>query len=52
VHGTGCALSAAITAGLAAGRGLDESIARGRSFVREAITRAEAVGAGARLLRF
>ena len=52
VHGTGCALSAAITAGLAAGRGLDESIARGRSFVREAIARAEAVGAGARLLRF
>ena len=52
VHGTGCALSAAITAGLAAGRGLDESIARGRSFVREAITRAESVGGGARLLGF
>ena len=52
VHGTGCALSAAITAGLAAGRGLDEAIARGRSFVREAITRAESVGGGARLLGF
>jgi len=52
VHGTGCALSAAITAGLAAGRGLDEAIARGRSFVREAIARAESVGGGARLLGF
>ena len=52
VHGTGCALSAAITAGLAAGRGLDEAIARGRSFVREAIAKAESAGAGARLLGF
>jgi hydroxymethylpyrimidine/phosphomethylpyrimidine kinase len=46
VHGTGCALSAAITAGLAAGRGLDEAIARGRSFVREAIAEAEAWAPG------
>jgi hydroxymethylpyrimidine/phosphomethylpyrimidine kinase len=52
VHGTGCALSAAITAGLAQGLALDAAVARGRSFVRDAIARAEAVGAGARLLVF
>jgi len=52
VHGTGCALSAAIAAGLASGRGLEEAIARARAFVRSAIARAESVGAGARLLAF
>lgn len=52
VHGTGCALSAAIGAELACGRGLEEAVARGRSFVRAAIARAEAVGSGARLLGF
>ena len=52
VHGTGCALSAAIAAGLALGDSLEGAIARGRSFVREAITKAEAAGAGARLLVF
>jgi hydroxymethylpyrimidine/phosphomethylpyrimidine kinase len=51
VHGTGCALSAAIAAGLAAGLELDAAIARGRSFVRDAIAKAETVGAG-RLLVF
>ena len=51
VHGTGCALSAAITAMLAQGFALDVSVERGRSFVREAIVRAETVGAG-RLLGF
>ena len=51
VHGTGCALSAAIAAGLAQGVALDAAIARGRSFVREAIAKAETVGAG-RLLVF
>jgi hydroxymethylpyrimidine kinase/phosphomethylpyrimidine kinase len=51
VHGTGCALSAAITAGLARGDALDAAVARGRAFVREAIAHAEAVGGG-RLLRF
>ena len=51
VHGTGCALSAAITAGLARGDSLEAAIAQGRSFVRNAIARAETVGAG-RLLRF
>jgi hydroxymethylpyrimidine/phosphomethylpyrimidine kinase len=52
VHGTGCALSAAITAALACGAGLEEAIARGRAFVQAAIARAEAVGSGARLLGF
>jgi hydroxymethylpyrimidine/phosphomethylpyrimidine kinase len=51
VHGTGCALSAAIAAGLARGETLDAAVARGRNFVREAIARAEAVGGG-RLLGF
>jgi hydroxymethylpyrimidine/phosphomethylpyrimidine kinase len=51
VHGTGCALSAAIAAGLARGDALDAAIARGRAFVRNAIARAESVGAG-RLLAF
>jgi hydroxymethylpyrimidine kinase/phosphomethylpyrimidine kinase len=50
VHGTGCALSAAIAAELAHGRGLEEAVGRGRGFVRAAIARAEAVGSGARLL--
>jgi hydroxymethylpyrimidine kinase/phosphomethylpyrimidine kinase len=52
VHGTGCALSAAISAELAGGRSLEEAVARGRAFVRAAIARAEAVGSGARLLGF
>ena len=52
VHGTGCALSAAIAAGLAQGLALDAAIARGRIFVHAAIARAEAAGAGARLLCF
>jgi hydroxymethylpyrimidine/phosphomethylpyrimidine kinase len=52
VHGTGCALSAAIAAELARGRELEEAVARARAFVRSAIARAEAVGAGARLLAF
>jgi hydroxymethylpyrimidine kinase/phosphomethylpyrimidine kinase len=52
VHGTGCALSAAIAAELAHGRDLEDAVARGRTFVRAAIARAEAVGSGARLLGF
>jgi hydroxymethylpyrimidine kinase/phosphomethylpyrimidine kinase len=52
VHGTGCALSAAIAGELAQGRVLEEAVARGREFVRRAIARAEAVGSGARLLGF
>jgi hydroxymethylpyrimidine/phosphomethylpyrimidine kinase len=52
VHGTGCALSAAITAALASGADLEAAIARGRAFVAAALARAEAVGSGARLLAF
>ncbi|MAE93353.1 MAG: bifunctional hydroxymethylpyrimidine kinase/phosphomethylpyrimidine kinase [Deltaproteobacteria bacterium] len=50
VHGTGCALSAAITAELALGRPLDEAVDSGRRFVREAIGRSFHAGAGAHLL--
>jgi hydroxymethylpyrimidine/phosphomethylpyrimidine kinase len=51
VHGTGCALSAAIAAALARGEALEAAVARARAFVRDAIARAETVGAG-RLLAF
>lgn len=50
VHGTGCALSAAITAALARGEALERAVGTGRAYVREAIAGAEAVGGGARLL--
>jgi hydroxymethylpyrimidine/phosphomethylpyrimidine kinase len=52
VHGTGCALSAAITAELANGKDLEQAIARGRAFVRQAFAQAFAAGSGARLLAF
>jgi hydroxymethylpyrimidine/phosphomethylpyrimidine kinase len=45
-HGTGCTLSAAITAGLALGQPLDESVARGIAFVHRALTTAPALGGG------
>jgi hydroxymethylpyrimidine/phosphomethylpyrimidine kinase len=37
-HGTGCTYSAAITAGLASGWSLEESVRRGKQFVTQAIT--------------
>jgi len=52
VHGTGCALAAAVTAGLAQGRSLEEAVDDARRFVVEALARAEAAGSGARLLVF
>ena len=52
VHGTGCALSAAITAHLALGHPLRESVVRARAFVRDAIARAETLDSGARILRY
>jgi hydroxymethylpyrimidine/phosphomethylpyrimidine kinase len=52
VHGTGCALSASIAAGIAKGLPLREAILAGRSFVRVAIERAHALPNGARLLGF
>ncbi len=50
VHGTGCALASAIAAGLAHGRPLLEAVDEARAFVRDAISRAQPVGRGARLL--
>ena len=45
-HGTGCTLSAAITAGLALGRPLEEAVADGLDFVRRAILAAPNLGTG------
>jgi hydroxymethylpyrimidine kinase/phosphomethylpyrimidine kinase len=50
VHGTGCALSAAITAGLALGEPLEKAVDEGRRFVAEAIRASQAPGSGARFL--
>ncbi len=50
VHGTGCALSAAIAAGLALGHPLRESVVQARSFVRKAIENAHTLQNGARIL--
>ena len=44
-HGTGCTLSAAITAGLALGRPLEEAVAAGLDFVHLAIAEAPNLGA-------
>ena len=52
VHGTGCALSSAIAAGLALGQPLPEAVDRARSFLRAALERAEAVGKRAGFLNF
>jgi hydroxymethylpyrimidine/phosphomethylpyrimidine kinase len=52
VHGTGCALAAAIAACLAQGETLDVAVDRGRRFVAEAIRRSDARGRHARLLDF
>lgn len=50
VHGTGCALSSAITAALARGESLLAAVERGRRFVADALRRTEAKGRLARLL--
>jgi hydroxymethylpyrimidine/phosphomethylpyrimidine kinase len=50
VHGTGCALAAAITAGLARGDALADAVARARDFVASALRASEQRGAGGRLL--
>ena len=46
-HGTGCVLSAAITAGLAAGRSLAEAVNAGKDFVTAAIEHGLRLGKGA-----
>ncbi len=45
-HGTGCTLSAAITAGLALGQSLERAVEAGLDYVRRAITEAPRLGAG------
>ncbi len=45
-HGTGCTLSAAITAGLALGHPLEDAVAAGLDFVHRAIASAPKLGAG------
>ncbi len=49
-HGTGCTLSAAITAGLALGRPLEEAVDIGLSYTRRAIETAPRLGKGSRPL--
>jgi hydroxymethylpyrimidine/phosphomethylpyrimidine kinase len=46
LHGTGCTLSAAITAGLALGRQLETAVAQGLDFVDRAIAAAPGLGGG------
>ena len=50
VHGTGCALSAAITAFLARGESVETAVRRARGLVADAIARAAALGKGAKVL--
>jgi hydroxymethylpyrimidine kinase/phosphomethylpyrimidine kinase len=50
VRGTGCALSAAVTAGLALGRDLRTAVDDAKRWVSAAIAGAEPLGRGARLL--
>jgi len=50
VHGTGCALSAAIAARLARGDDLPAAVEAARRFVRAGIANARAIGAGRRVL--
>jgi hydroxymethylpyrimidine/phosphomethylpyrimidine kinase len=45
-HGTGCTLSAAVAAGLAQGRALEEAVDRALSYTRRAIATAPGLGAG------
>ncbi len=46
LHGTGCVLSAAVTAGLAKGMAMVEAVAAAKEFVTRAIEAAEPVGKG------
>jgi len=50
VHGTGCALSAAITAFLARGESVETAVRRARALVADAIARAATLGKGAKVL--
>ena len=50
VHGTGCTLSAAITAELAVGRTLVDAVRSARDYVRRALAASRSLGHGSRLL--
>jgi len=50
VHGTGCTLSAAITAELAAGHALVDAVRSARAYVRGALAASRQLGRGSRLL--
>ncbi len=50
VHGTGCALSSAITARVARGEALSSAVPAAKRWLEEAIAKSEAPGRGARLL--
>jgi len=50
VHGTGCALSAAITAHLARGHSLPDSVHQARDFLQRLLQRSQDLGHGARVL--
>ncbi len=52
VHGTGCALSSALAAGLARGTPVLEAVQSARAFVADALRAAEAHGKRARFLSF
>jgi len=49
-HGTGCALSAAITAHLAHGRSVPEAVRAARTFLQSLLEHAQALGGGSRVL--
>ncbi len=49
-HGTGCALSAAITAHLASGASVPDAVASGRAFVQRLLQSAQPLGKGALFL--
>ena len=51
-HGTGCAYSAAITAGLALGRSLHDAVAQAKDFIQHAIETAPGLGSGNGPLNF
>jgi hydroxymethylpyrimidine/phosphomethylpyrimidine kinase len=52
VHGTGCALSAAIAAQLARGASLEDAVQGAKAFVEQAIRGARHIGRGSRQLDF
>jgi len=52
VHGTGCALSSAVAAGVALGLEMPEAVARAHAYLQEAIARSERRGQGRRTLDY